>query len=255
MCIYDETFCECYFHISSVKPLYRLRFYINVFIYRYVYWYMGFPDSSVGKESVCSAGDPSLIPELGRSPGEGKSYPLQYPGLERFLDCKGNQSWMFIGRTDAEAPILWPPDAKSWLIWKGPDVGKLKAAGEGDDRGWDGWMASPTLWTWVWVSSGSRWWTGRPGVLQSMGSQRVAHDWVTELNWTDTDIWSRKWQPTAVSCLENSMDRGAWWTIIHELTKSVWTTEHAYWYIYIPPENCRRAIHSERGTFGFWPRL
>ena len=57
--------------------------------------------------------------------------------------------------------------------------------GEGDDRGWDGWMASPTRWTWVWASYGNWWWTGRPGVLQSMGSQRVRHDWATELNWTE----------------------------------------------------------------------
>ena len=56
---------------------------------------------------------------------------------------------------------------------------------EGDDRGWDGWMASPTQWTWIWVNSGSWWWTGRPGVLKSMGSHRVRHDWVTELNWTE----------------------------------------------------------------------
>ena len=61
---------------------------------------------------------------------------------------------------------------------------RLKAGGEGDDRGWDGWMASLTRWTWVWVNSGSWWWTGRPGVLRFMGSQRVGHDWVTELNWT-----------------------------------------------------------------------
>ena len=60
---------------------------------------------------------------------------------------------------------------------------RLKAGGEGDDRGWDGWMASSTQWTWVWVNSRSWWWRGRPGVLQSMGSQRVGHDWVTELNW------------------------------------------------------------------------
>ena len=94
---------------------------------------------------------------------------------------KENQSWIFIGKTDAEAepPILWPPDAKNWLIWKDPDAGK---GGEGDDRGWDGWMASPTQWTWVWASSGSWWWTGKPGVLQSMGSQRVGHDWATELS-------------------------------------------------------------------------
>ena len=56
--------------------------------------------------------------------------------------------------------------------------------GEGDDRGWDGWMASQTQWTWVWVNFGSWWWTGRPGVLQSRGSQRVRHDWATELNWS-----------------------------------------------------------------------
>ena len=59
---------------------------------------------------------------------------------------------------------------------------RLKAGGEGDNRGWDGWMASPTLWTWVWASSGSWWWTGRRGVLQSMGVQRIGHDWVNELN-------------------------------------------------------------------------
>ena len=62
---------------------------------------------------------------------------------------------------------------------------KLKVRGGGDDRGWDGWMASLTQWTWVWVNSGSWWWTRRPGVLQSMGSQRIRHDWVTEVNWTE----------------------------------------------------------------------
>ena len=61
---------------------------------------------------------------------------------------------------------------------------RLGAGREGDDRGWDGWMASPTRWTWVWVNSGSWWCTGRPGVLQFMGSQRVGHDWATELNWS-----------------------------------------------------------------------
>ena len=60
---------------------------------------------------------------------------------------------------------------------------RLRAGGEGDDRGWDGWKASPTQWTWVCVNSGSWWWTGRPGVLRFMGSQIVGDDWVTELNW------------------------------------------------------------------------
>ena len=62
-------------------------------------------------------------------------------------------------------------------------LGGIGGRGEGDDRGWDGWMASPTQWTWVWVNSGSGWWTGRPGVLQSMGSKRVRHDWATDLIW------------------------------------------------------------------------
>ena len=68
--------------------------------------------------------------------------------------------------------------------WEG-----LWAGGEGDDRGWDGWMASLTRWTWVWVNSGSWWWTGRPGALCFMGLQRVRHDWVTELNWTELNWW------------------------------------------------------------------
>ena len=79
--------------------------------------------------------------------------------------------------------ILWPPDAKSWLIEKTLMLGRLGVGGEGDNRGWDGSMASATQWTWVWVNSGRWWWTGRPGVLRFMGSQRVRHDWATELNW------------------------------------------------------------------------
>ena len=65
---------------------------------------------------------------------------------------------------------------------------RLKTGGEGDDRGWDGWIASPIQWAWAWVNSGSWWWTGRPGVLQSMGLQRVGHDWATELtDWLTLD--------------------------------------------------------------------
>ena len=98
---------------------------------------------------------------------------------------KRNQSWVFIGRTDAEAetPILWLPDAKNWLIWKDPNAGKDWRREEKWTTRWDGWMASPTQWTWAWVNSGSWWWTGRPGVLRFMGWQRVGHDWAIELNW------------------------------------------------------------------------
>ena len=72
--------------------------------------------------------------------------------------------------------------------WKRPWCWERLNVGEGDDRGWNGWMASLTWWTWVWVSSRSWWWTGKPGVLQSMVLQRVGHDWVTELNWTNLNI-------------------------------------------------------------------
>ena len=72
------------------------------------------------------------------------------------------------------------------IHWKRPWCWEgLGPGGEGDDRGWDGRMASPTRWTWVWVDSRSWWWTGRPGVLQFMGSQRVGQNWVTKLNWTE----------------------------------------------------------------------
>ena len=72
---------------------------------------------------------------------------------------------------------------------------RLKAGGEGDYRGWDGWMSSPTQWTWVWVNSRSWWWTGRPGVLWFMGSHRVRHDWATELNWTEIYYMSKLKRP------------------------------------------------------------
>ena len=71
-------------------------------------------------------------------------------------------------------------------FWKRPWCWEGLRAREGGDRGWDGWMASLTWWTWVWANSGSWWWTGRPGVLQFMGSQRARHNWATELNWTET---------------------------------------------------------------------
>ena len=124
------------------------------------------------------------------------------------LDCGvGEDSWESLGlQGDPTSPFwrrsalgfLWREWSWSWnssilatsceelthwkrlFCWEG-----FRAGGEGDERGWDGWMASLTRWTWIWVNSGSWWWTGRPGVLWFMGSQRVGHDWVTELNWTE----------------------------------------------------------------------
>ena len=127
--------------------------------------------------------------------------------LESPLDCKESQPihsegyypWDFFGRNDAKAepPVLWPPHAKKlthlkrlWC-WEGLGAGR-----EGDDRGWDGWMASPNLWTWVWVNSRSLWWTGRPGVLQFMGSQSQTplSDWTELRGVKQSDVVSRSAQ-------------------------------------------------------------
>ena len=113
--------------------------------------------------------------------------------LESPLDCKkiqpihprGNQSWIFIGKTfmlklklQYFGNLMWRTDSFEKTLM----LGKIESGREGDGRGWDGWMAQ-TQWKWVCVNSGSWWWTGRPGMLQSMGLQRVGHNWATELNW------------------------------------------------------------------------
>ena len=87
---------------------------------------------------------------------------------------------------------------KELTYWKRSWCWERLKVGEGNDRRWDGWMAAWTQWTWVWVNSGSWWWTGSPGVLKSMGSQRVGHDWATELNWNTVIMLPARrdsWQP------------------------------------------------------------
>ena len=114
--------------------------------------------------------------------------------FESLLDCKEiqpvhseDQPWVFFGRHDAKAetPVLWPPHEKTWLIGKDSDAGRDWGQEEKGTSGWDGWMASLSRWMWVLVNSGSWWWTGRPGMLQFMGLQKVRHDRATELNWTE----------------------------------------------------------------------
>ena len=112
--------------------------------------------------------------------------------------------------------LMWRADSfeRPWC-WE-----RLRAEGEGDDRRWDGWMASPTQWTWVWVDSGSWWWTGRPGVLWFMVLQRVRHDWETELNWTECSTFTegegddRRWDDWMASPTQwtwVSVNPGSWW--------------------------------------------
>ena len=157
-------------------------------------WRCDFADKGTSSQSYGFSSSHVRMRELNHKEGWApKNWYSQTVVLEKTLesplDCKdikpgnskGTQPWIFLERTDAEAPILWPPEAKSWLLKKDPDAGKDRR--QEDDRGWDGWMASPIQWTWVWASSNLSWcWTGKPGVLQSTGSQRVGHDWATELN-------------------------------------------------------------------------
>ena len=123
--------------------------------------------------------------------------------LESPLECKeiqpvhskANQSWIFIGRTDAEveAPIVWPPDAKNWLIGKDPDTGKdWRQEKKGMTR--MRWLDGITdRWTWVWASSGSWWWTGNPGMLQSMElqSQTQLSNWTELIQWWKSTQWKQ----------------------------------------------------------------
>ena len=124
------------------------------------------------------------------------------------LNCVGEDSWESLGLQGDPTSPFWRRSAMGFLwkewYWNASTLATsceelthwkrlwcwegLGAGGEGDDRGWDGWMVSPTRWTWVWVNSGRWWWTGRPGMLQFMGSQKVGHGWSTELNWTDGDL-------------------------------------------------------------------
>ena len=143
------------------------------------------------------------------------------------LDCKEikpvnpkeNQSWIFNWKDwcwswNSNTLATWCEEVTHW---KRPWCRVRLKVGQGDDRGWDGWMASPTQWTWVWANSGSWWWTGRPGVLQSLWSQRVGHDWVTDMNWT-LNMFS-----TFISCFSGSIFMHLWdaegfdWKVLKDL--------------------------------------
>ena len=109
---------------------------------------------------------------------------------------------------------------KELTHWKRPWCWEGLKDGEEDDRGWDGWMASPTWWTWVWVSSGGWWWTGKPGVLQSMGLQRVRHDWATELNWKHPDS-GNGWGQEEKGATEHEISGWHHWLSRHEFEQTL----------------------------------
>ena len=122
-------------------------------------------------------------------------------------------------------------------------LGKTEGGREGDDRGWDGWMASPTQWTWVRVNSRSWWWIGWPDVLQSMGSQRVGHNWAIELNYWYI-VGEGNGNPLQYSCLENPMDGGAWWAAVHGVAKSrTWLSDFTLTF-HFPALEKEMATHS-----------
>ena len=120
---------------------------------------------------------------------EGNGKPLQYSCLENPMNSMKRQKDSML--KDELPRLVALQYATGNSLEKTLMLGKrVKAGREGDDKGWDVWMASPTQRTWVWVSSGSWWWTGKPGMLQPMGLQRVRHDWATELNWTELN-WTQ----------------------------------------------------------------
>ena len=124
-----------------------------------------------------------------------------FSDIMRMNLVSGTPSYSNTLATSCEELTHWK---RPWC-WEGLGTGE-----EGDDRGSDGWMASPTRWTWVWVNSGSWWWTRRPGMLWFMGSQRVRHDWAAEMNWTELNwtpvpratgtwfLWPEKWTPRSL---------------------------------------------------------
>ena len=184
------------------------------------------------------------------------------------VNPKGNQPWIFIGRIniEAEAPIIWPPDVKSWLIGKDPDAGKdwgQEGKGATEDE-MVGWYASLTRWIWVW-NSRRQWRTRKLGVLQSMGSQRVGHEWATDQQqkegtyFKDKDInWKQKekklyhaninQRKTIVTLLisdkeilplkrgkENDQSREGYYIVVKELIHQ----EDSPKYVWIKWQNCK----------------
>ena len=152
-----------------------------------------------------------LIPGLGRAPREEKGYPLQYSGLENSKGCIGHgvtkrYNWVAFNFTfHVYSQNFWKCSTGSYKLVharSNTELSKeisythLKAGREWDNRGWDGWMASLTQWTWVWENSGRWWKMGKRGVLQSMGWQKDMTEWLNNRVRYDSWIWLSNWTTT-----------------------------------------------------------
>ena len=127
---------------------------------------------------LCCWRRPLRVPWTTRS--SNKSILKEINSEYSFIEYSQSFQWMFSWSWSSNTLATWCEELTQWKrpwCWE-----RLKAGGQGDDRGWDGWVVSLTQWTGVWASSGSQWWTGKPGILQSMGSQEACHDWATELS-------------------------------------------------------------------------
>ena len=187
--------------------------------------------------------------------------------LESPLDCKeiqpvhpkGDQSWVLIGRTDVEAetPVLWPPDVKGWLIWKDPDAGKDWGQEEKGTRGWDGWMASPTHWTLVWVDSWElvidreAWHAVVYGVTKS---RTQLSDW-TELNWILLNL-----VVSSIKLDDKDLSLTLLLQVLNEIIVRAWSTvsptENSFIYVSFSHEMEKESLSRDRMRQGavssFW---
>ena len=168
--------------------------------------------------------------------------------LESPLDCKeiqpvhskGDQPWCSLEGIMLKLKLQYFGHLMQRVdsIGKDSDAGEgLGAEGKGDDRGWDGWMASPTQWTWVWMNSRRWWWTRRPGMLRFMGSQRVGHNWATELNWKHQLNYPQHGIIPSRPVLASNVQKPLSWIAKYIKASPLWHSSHHCWPLQVIPSS------------------